>query len=117
MNKKEQSEFEQLKTALALRFTEKTLPDLAPPKDYGLLIKGYSFNSYSMQVSVACTGSNMHNSNNDDRTTTRGAIHLYSNEMAAWKAMRNQVEDECALRLRRIDVQIEILDAIKGDTL
>lgn len=107
MNKKEQAEVEALKTALAFRFTSNVLPDLQPPTTGSELRKGWLFNVYSNQVDPACTSVISHSVGRDDQARSQGCRVLFSTKLRALRALRYAVEQECALKLRQIDVRIE----------
>jgi hypothetical protein len=97
LNKKEKGFIDKLVKELeiqsALRWTEEVNPDIMPPKG-GELLKGFSFNAYSMRVSESCASS-------------QGSKPLYSSILLALKAMRYAVERKCAAELRTIDKMIE----------
>jgi hypothetical protein len=111
MNKKEQAYIEELHTRLALRWTGPVEKDVPPPiwkpGVFNELLKGFTFNSYSLAVNESCSSSIHHSTHDSTKTTTQGAIHMFSSRMLALKAMRHQVEKECASRLRQIDKMIE----------
>jgi hypothetical protein len=108
MNKKEQAQFEELKTKLALRFTEAVTKDVPiPPHISNELAKGYLFNSYSLRVEPSCSNSIHHNFGGNGRTTTQGGRELYSTRERALRAMRNELEERFANELRRVDIMIE----------
>jgi hypothetical protein len=109
MNKKEQQLLEDLKTKFALRWTEPVAPDIEPPDSLGKnnLRKGFLFNAYSGRVEPACTDSLYHSFGCDDEARSQGSQRLYSTRFRALKAMRHEVEKECAKKLREIDRKIE----------
>jgi hypothetical protein len=108
MNKKELAEVEPLKVKLALRFTEKIEPDLKKPEAFAKeMTKGWHFNSHSLLVGKACSTSINHSTWGDEKTTTQGGINMFSSRLLAIKAMRHEVEKECAEKLRKIDIMIE----------
>ena len=118
MNKKEQAEMEslrnQLRLAKALRFTEPHLPDVPIPSVYSDgLSKGFLFcaSEGAMRVEPACSSSVGHAMGQDKRTTTQGGRRLYSTELLAWQACRNEVEQKCAEWLAKVDEHIERLQA------
>jgi len=110
MNKKEQEEMEQLKTKLALKFTEQVNPDIKPSEVYDTIVNGYLYNSYSKRVVKSCTTKISHSFGNWDKTTTQGSRNLYSTEILAYKAMRSELERSFASQLREIDKKIESLE-------
>lgn len=107
MNKKEKAYVEALKIKGALRFTEKVDPDLMPPTRGGELTKGYSFNAYSVVVSMACSSFTAHNSHSDEKTNSQQPIRLYSKKLSALKAMRHEMELKFARQLMEVDEMIE----------
>jgi len=107
MNKKEQTRVNELETKLALRFTEKTLPDIPVPISYRELVKGYSYSSYEGTVNKSCSSGSHHNTHRNTTTSSKGGIAQYSSKLLALKAMRNTAEMVYATRLRRIDLLIE----------
>jgi hypothetical protein len=115
MTKKEQREFENLQGELikarAFRFTDKVEPDVPIPQWPGL-VKGWigvGPTSNHPRVEKACSSSVSHNIGGWEKTTTQQAKRLYSSELLAWKALRYEVEQECASKLARIDEQISAL--------
>lgn len=105
---KMKSEEESIKVKMALRFTDEVLPDLKKPEySSGEMTKGWSFNSYNMSVGKACSTSNSHSVWGDEKTTSQGGIDIFSTRILALKAMRHEVEMECAYNLRKIDIMIE----------
>lgn len=114
MNKKEQAEMERLKTDLliakAMRFTDKVEPDLMPPKSLSEgLVKGFLYNSYSPRVERSCTSSVHHSFGSDEETSTQNPKRLYSTELLAWKACRNEMEEAFARKLAGVDLIIDRL--------
>lgn len=112
MNKKEQAEIEelrnQLRIAKAFRFTEKVEPDVPIPELFSReLSKGFSFNSYTGEISRACSSSISHSVHNDEKTTTQCPRCLYSTRTLALKAMRYEMEQRFAKELADVDKQIE----------
>lgn len=109
MNKKEQAEFEAMKRALimarALNWTAKVDPDIAPPKSGGLTT-GYLINAHNGTVDVGCSSSVFHGRGQINKTTTQRPVWLYSTRLLALKAVRHEVEKQCANRLADIDEQI-----------
>jgi len=110
MNKKEKKELEDLKTKLALRFTEPVERDLMPPNtsdDFRKIVNGYSYNAYNLRIGKSCSSSIYHNRHGWDETTAQEPIEQYSTKLLALKAMRNEVELQSAKKLREIDLMIE----------
>jgi hypothetical protein len=114
MNKKELAEIERLKTLLALRFTADILPDIPKPisgRDEGSIINGWSFNSYSRRVYKTCSSTIYHGTDKWDKTESQYPIEQFSSPILAYRALRREVEKECARNLRDIDRSIEKLEA------
>ncbi len=115
MTKKEQSEVESLRTQLlearALRFTEIVEPDVAPPKDFNIIVNGWLQHVWDggWRVDKACTSSIYHNRGGWDKTSSQGSRRLYSTELLAVRAARAMLERECAKKLAAIDREIERL--------
>lgn len=107
MNKKEKEELERLATIAALRFTDPVEKDLHPPTDWKTIVNGYLYNSYCLRIDKACTSSLYHSNGEHDRTRSQQPCSLYSSILLALKAMRNEVEMECASKLCKIDKMIE----------
>lgn len=111
MTKKEKELLEAALTAAALRTTADVAADVPPPASgraglsVGWMLLGER--SDSARVEVACSSSVHHGVGRQDRTTSQGARHLYSSELLALKALRREVEKDCADRLRRVDRMIE----------
>jgi len=110
MNKKEMAMVEELKTKLALRWTDDVAPDVMPPDSYAKLSIGYlpsGVLSDFPRVVPACSSFIHHGIGQHDKTTSQQPIKLYSTREMALHAMRHQVENHCAKILRRIDRMIE----------
>ena len=109
MSKKEKELVEELYTLNALRFTEKVLPDVLPPEYFSevKIHNVYLYNAYIIRVTEACTSSIAHSTSTHNITTSQNPRALYSDRIRALKAMRNEVEMECAKKLRSIDKMIE----------
>ncbi len=130
MNKKETAAFEalqnELRLAKSLRFTEPVRPDVPPPTSEergNRLTVGYDFagalGTAGGRVEVACSSSVHHALGRTDKTTSQGSRALYSTRLLALRALRHEVEQECAKRLAGIDKQIEqelALDASPNGT-
>jgi hypothetical protein len=114
MNKKEKAELERWKTRAALSWSVAVEPDVMPPTDHSYR-DGFlpvASGSDRPRVDFVRTWSRLHTSALSEdykfvRTRSQGARELYSSRLLALKALRHQVEEECAKRLRRIDAQIE----------
>ncbi len=111
MNKSEKTAMDDLRQELAiakaLRMTDEVEPDLKPPESFGVLVKGWIFNSYSLTVNRACTSNVNHSHGSDTATTSKGTMCLYSTKLLALKAMRSQAAREFAVKLATIDKKIE----------
>ena len=94
--------------AQALRWTAPVEADVPPPaRGEGGLKTGYMYNVYSAAVFVACSSSNGHGVGSWTSTTTQGARALYSTRERALRALRAELERECAKRLAAVDRAIE----------
>jgi len=89
--------------AQALRWTAPVEPDVSPPLAGAPLATGYMYNTYSAAVFVACSSSVGHAIGSCTKTTTQGAIALYSTRERALRALRSDLERDCALRLAVAD--------------
>lgn len=110
MNKKEKKMIEDLKIFCALRFTEKVEKDVDPPtiEDVsGKIINGWNFNSYNMSAHKSCSSALSHSNDGWDKTRCQSPIKQFSSRLLAIKAMRNDIEYDCACKLRKIDIMIE----------
>lgn len=110
MTKKEKAEFERLLTRAALRSTSPVEPDVAPPVYGDGMTQGFTIvgpcGEYA-RVDVACSSSVYHGVGYTDKTTTQNPRWLYSSRLLALRALRYDIEQQCAVRLRRIDAMIE----------
>jgi len=94
--------------AQALRWTAPHAPDVPPPANGEAgLTTGYAYNSFAAPVVVACSSSNGHGVGSWTSTTTQGARALYSTRERALRALRAELERECAKRLAAVDSAIE----------
>jgi len=117
LNKAEKQLIEDLKTAIkdlktesALRRTEEVLPDVMPPELFKELSTGYVFvgpRSDTARVEAACSSSQSHGIGRTDYTSSQQSQMLYSTRLLALKGLRHEVENDCARRLRKVDVMIE----------
>lgn len=108
MNKKEKQELEDLKIKCALRFTEPVEKDVDIPELYSdTIANGWGFNVYTATVYKTCSSSIYHNSRGWDVTNSQQPIRQYSTKLLALKALRNATEQDCAKKLRKIDIMIE----------
>ena len=109
MTKKEKEALDAALTAAALRTTADVSADVPPPKSKGLT-KGWlpvAERSDFPRVEPACSSSDYHGKGQQYKTTSQGARRLYSTKILALKALRREVEKDCAERLRRVDRMIE----------
>lgn len=117
MNKTEKAAFEKLqeeaRITKALRFTEQIDPDIPRPEKGET--SGFLFNAYSVRVRYARSDS-VHHATSDSPIPERNKYSsgwsqngraLYSSRLLALKAMRHEVERECAKKLAGIDLKIE----------
>jgi len=127
MNKKEQAAFDELEQKLrlakAFSWTSPVAPDLAPPTEGHKLSRGYTYHTYSTMVQPACSSRNRSYRGAHELPelglASTGGIMLYSTKLLALKALRHEVEHDCARRLASIDKQIEhelALDASPNGT-
>ena len=117
MTKKEIAQFEalenELRLAKAFRFTPQVLPDVEAPNAGQPDTKGYIFIAAGNCTRLAASSSSRHITGAhqvpDPRVgiATQGGIPLYSTKLLALRALRHEVEKECAARLAAIDKQIE----------
>lgn len=116
MSKKEREAFAELERNLritaALRWTEKVAPDVPrPERDF---TSGYTFNAYSQIVDCAWSTPGAHGIGHvsPDAQRARGvsgrqnSISLYSSRLLALRAMRYELEMECAIKLAKVDAEI-----------
>lgn len=116
MNKSEKALVEGLKIRLALRFTDDAAgPDIPIPQNAWLpkqIVYGYSIigSGMSLRVSESHSLSSSHTKSEGgckNETRSQGGICQFSTRLRALKALRNMLEIECAMALRKIDIQIE----------
>ena len=114
MNKKEQAEFDAAKKAVivarALNWSEPVEPNMPAPR-HGEEITGYLPHAYCGTFLYARSSSIGHATSRDEmpkRTSTQNARSLYSTKLLALRAVRYQVELECAKKLADIDIQIAV---------
>jgi hypothetical protein len=111
MTKKEQARFEAALTASALRSTSPVPRDLAPPlnsyeRSGPSLTHGWDFNTYRGTTEKACSSSIYHGFG-WDHVSSQQPRSLFSTRLLALKAMRYEIEQESAKRLRAVDRMIE----------
>jgi hypothetical protein len=109
MTKLEQQLVENLEIRLAFHFTEPVEPDLLPPKDFGKIIKGYSFGRYdgNFEIKKSCSSNISHSMWNPDKPNSQKPISQYSSKILALKGLRYNLEMDYAKKLRDIDILIE----------
>jgi len=95
-----EKKFRSLETIAALRWTDETTADVPPPRTDSTvrneLSRGY-----------AVVGSGMYGRVEPVCSSCMQPIWLHSTKLRALKAHRNQIEQECASQLLKIDKQIE----------
>jgi hypothetical protein len=111
MNKTEKAKMqeleEQIQIALALRWTEKVLPDVEKPESFSNKIaRGFLFNAYTGQVDEMWSESIRHGYATSPQRGSQGGISMYSTRLLALKALRHAVEVRSAEALRGIDKRI-----------
>lgn len=118
MTKKERAEFDaaihRAELLAALRWTDAVEKDVPPPiNGSDKFTTGWRFNSYSMRVDQAWSGSNSNGSGNPPniienkyRSASQGGVWLYSTEQKAYAAMRHEIELESAKKLLQCDKEI-----------
>ena len=115
MTKKEQAIVENLLTQSALRATSEVKPDVPIPGKWGELVKGWkpvASTSNSARVEKSCSCAGFHSVGSwDGQGKSQRPIQQYSTKLLALKALRWEVEQDCASRLRSIDRQIEAEEA------
>lgn len=113
MTKKERAEFDaaikQAQVLGALHFTAKVAPDMPIPKSG--TVKGWMYRfargwSSSSCVEPSCSTHTAHGFGQNVRTTSQHGMPQYSTKMRALKALRNEMEQEYAEQLRKVDLQI-----------
>lgn len=99
---------EQLRVAKALRFTDVVTPDIPVPLGDQGLSRGYLYAGTDYpRVELSCSSSVHHSFGNPDRTTSQGARRLFSTKLLALRALRHELEIDCANKLAKIDRLIE----------
>lgn len=114
MNKKERVAFDamaqQLREARSLRFSEKSPgPDVEIPQGGAVLSRGWDAwanITVNARAERACS-SYVHHGIGWERTTAQNPKRLYSTRLLALRAVRNELERDCAFELARIDKWIE----------
>ena len=104
MNKKEKDRLAFLEMMLSLHPTEQFLPDVPIPESDDVSVAGYIFNHYSKKIYKSRSSRNLHTYNGRDH---RGGVDQYSTAELALRAMRREIEIDCASKLRAIDLMIE----------
>ena len=120
MNKKEQAELDTAKRAVivarALNWTSPVAPDLLVTHVMSE-ITGYLYNVHYATTTYARSSSIGHATSYDStpkKITTQGSRNLYSTKTRALRALRHEVEKECAERLEKIDIKIQEEEAANG---
>lgn len=111
MTKAEKEIFNRLLTFSALRSTTEVIPDVsAVGASFDRLVVGYlpiAWMSDSARVEMACSSSVSHGIGSQTKTSSQNPMNLYSTRILALRSLRFYVEQDCAKRLRRIDLMIE----------
>lgn len=123
MTKKEQAEFERLRSDLALaramrwpdypKPASMTAQEIAAAKvpggtRYGhpqMVAMGWFQNSYSRRVTLGCSDG-VHHSTDGNTTGSQNAGIMYRDKADAWRAMRHELTEKYAKELAEIDRQI-----------
>ncbi len=106
MTKKEKAMLEAALMAAALRTTAHVEPDVPVPGYGEQMTTGYT-PCYD-RVCVACSTSMGRGIGRTDKPDSFGSgLALYSTRLLALRALRHEVERDCAVRLRRVDRMIE----------
>lgn len=74
------------------------------------LVTGWTYNTHTQRVDVACSDGAFHAIGRTDKTTTQQSLAMYSTKALALRALRAALEREFAMRLEHIDRQIEAAD-------
>lgn len=111
MNKKEQAEFDAAKKAVivarALNWSEPVARDVRATTGY---VQGFTFNAHTSEVLYGLSGTIGHATSRDNfplKTSTQNGIAMFSTKLLALRALRHEVEKQCAERLAKIDMQIQ----------
>jgi len=98
---------EQRNLALALRWTEKVMPDVAKPEaGSNVKTQGFIFNCHTAQVDAMWSESTRHGRASSPVNGYQGSISMYSTKLLALKALRHEIEVRSAEALRDIDKRI-----------
>ncbi len=113
MTKAEKAELQGLRDRLALvsalRWTEAVKPDVPVPAHSDPATTGWAYNAPSLRIEQMWSESHAHGwgaSRGRGSASQRGRA-LYSTRLLAVRAMRYEVEQECAAKLAQIDRMIE----------
>lgn len=118
MTKKEQAAYEEaldeIRILSALRWTTRVERDVLPPHPMDAIkyTNGWNFNSHAVRVFKVWSSSIYHGEGwvEDGKEIPRNASQqpqrLYSSELKAWQAMRQELEWKYARELAAIDKQI-----------
>jgi hypothetical protein len=98
-------QIEELRMYGALKHTKKVSKDVPPP-DSGICILSKGWATCGNRVEPACSSSVYHGIGQDDKTTSQGTRWLYSSKYLALCALRNEVENDAAKELYRIDCML-----------
>jgi len=116
MTKKERAEFDaaiaKAKLLAALRWTSIVQKDVPKPVEYGESSEGFDFNSDAARIDHQWSEYIRHGDMpKTNRTAYQEGKRLFSTRLLALRAMRHEVEIECARKLLNIDKQIEVEQA------
>lgn len=120
MTKKEKAMVEALLTVAALRPTADVERDVPPPdagSSFGALSTGWDFageRSDWPRVCEACSSYLYHGIDSHTKTRSHGSRHLFSTKLRALRALRREIERQCAERLRKVDRMIEEEESKEG---
>ena len=121
MTKREKEEMEslrqQLREAVAFRFTEDVKPDVPPPEGgSGRLSVGFQFRLGGLRVYSSrelvealpsCSSCVGHGYGTTKETTTQNPWWMYSSKLLALRAARRELEKQYSRALASVDEQIE----------
>lgn len=113
MNKSEKARVEwledEVRFAKALRFTPHVSKDVGVPLYNEGLAKGWSAwgTGSNPRVQISCSSSVYHAHGYNDKTISQRPIEQYSTKLLALRGLRNELEEEFARTLAKVDRQIE----------
>lgn len=108
MTKKEKAELEHAKTVAALRWTGPVDRDVPITSDYRAPSEGWDYNAYNRETyRVSSTTVSHRRIDCSSGFGSQGGRALFSTRALALRAMRHDIETECAKKLRYVDQMIE----------